>query len=117
MTSKRTIPTDRERRVLQVLAQSGTPLKSRELGLRAGMFVSEFRAVCTWLLNRGYIRCELKRVKQRIGDARGLKRLAFWSLTDTGSAYFSSLPSAEAGRQSDESVAPSGSLAFAGDAP
>lgn len=91
MPTKHRTPTPHQLRILQALAASPVPLKSSELGQRAGLFIGELHNACAWLKANHYIRCEIKRVKQKIGNTRSTQRLAFWSLASAGNGLASAV--------------------------
>jgi DNA-binding MarR family transcriptional regulator len=90
MENQSTRLTHGQLRILLTLAAAESSLKSSELTKRAGMFNVEMQSACASLLAAGYIARRLKRVKQQVGDARGMRTLAFWSLTNKGEALIAS---------------------------
>lgn len=101
---KRALPSEPQMRALRVLVDAGVPMKSSDLGDRAGLFAGELRSACNWLAANGFITSTLKRERVQVGHSRVMKSMAYWQPTDRGRALSNSAshgngPTSESGEE------------------
>jgi len=76
-------PSEKQKAILRLLAESQRPLRSADLQRRAGLLTGEFRGAIYWLRDNGYVTGVVKKV-ETFGIGLAKNRKAFWSILPKG---------------------------------
>ena|SRR5689334_24457723 len=94
-------PSDKQKTILRLLAESQRPVRSADLQRRAGLLTGEFRGAIYWLRDNGYVTGVVKKV-ETFGIGLAKNRKAFWSILPKGRECLQPLASAEGGAAVDQ---------------
>lgn len=75
---------DTDCKVVRVLCQERSGVKTRELAVRCGLVMNEVRWACGRLKARGLVSESKRQIKQVFGDKTARKIVSVWAVTEQG---------------------------------
>ena len=79
-------------KVVQVLSQEVTAVKTRDLAVRCGLVMNEVRWACGRLKARGLVSESKRQIRQAFGDKKARKIVSVWAVTEQGRNLAAALP-------------------------